>query len=263
MARISIPRRKRIFVGTEGQSERSFAAWLQSSCDDAGLHVHLDVRVGTGGDSLAIAEYAIQEYKKRSSQFGLFGAAAVLLDADRLKEDLAYGRDPRPVLGTVGITPIFLRPTLEGVLVRLHEGQESRNLNTSTVKKVLLNLWPDYKKPCPAIKLQKRFSIKDVRRAAKYDDELKKSVPHPWIIAGLRVCMLAAEDKENKPLFRVISQVYLNPECGREYNSRWEISENRLDLAEQSAFLAGFEVKGPRQSPSVTQMSEKLSRMFE
>ena len=174
MARISIPRRKRIFVGTEGQSERSFAAWLQSSCDDAGLHVHLDVRVGTGGDSLAIAEYAIQEYKKRSSQFGLFGAAAVLLDADRLKEDLAYGRDPRPVLGVVGITPIFLRPTLEGVLVRLHEGQESRDLNTSTVKKVLLNLWPDYKKPCPAIKLEKRFSVKDMRRAAKYDDELKK-----------------------------------------------------------------------------------------
>ena len=77
--------------------------------------------------------------------------------------------------------------------------------------------------------------------------------------------MPASEDKEkeNKPHFRVISQVHLNPECGREYNSRREISEIRLDLAEQSAFLARFEVKRPRQSSSASQMSEKLRRMFE
>ena len=135
------------------------------------------------------------------------------------------------------------------------------------VKKVLLATYGrHYKKRMPCVSNCKKDSA--LRMCGfmlpRNDDELKKSVPHFLDYSRtLRVCMLASEDKENKPLFRVISQVYLNPECGREYNSRWEISENRLDLAEQSAFLAGFEVKGPRQSPSVTQMSEKLSRMFE
>ena len=45
----SIPRRKRIFVGTEGESERAFAAWLQQLCNQQGQSVHLDISSAVAG----------------------------------------------------------------------------------------------------------------------------------------------------------------------------------------------------------------------
>ena len=42
--------RTRFFIGVEGEGEGGFIAWLRDVADDAGLHVHYDVRPLGGGD---------------------------------------------------------------------------------------------------------------------------------------------------------------------------------------------------------------------
>ena len=49
-----IQRRRVIFIGVEGKSDRAFVNFLARVCDDAGLHLHLDVKPATGGDSVAV-----------------------------------------------------------------------------------------------------------------------------------------------------------------------------------------------------------------
>ncbi len=78
-----IPRRKRIFLGCEGEGEQGYLALVQSFCDAKGLPVHLDIHLCRAGDPLAIVEVAIQKaaYAERRGRYAL---RAVLLDADKL-----------------------------------------------------------------------------------------------------------------------------------------------------------------------------------
>ena len=174
MARQRIPRKKRIFTGTEGPSEKSFAAWLQRLCDIEGFRIHLDVVVGQGGDSLAVVRHAVRKYRSRD---GGFKSAFVLLDWDRLREDQRRGRDPRIGLGNTPLELVFMRPTLEGVFLRLHEGHEERLLSSARdADKELRKLWPGYSKPTSADTLLERFQLPNLKRAATHDSELQSLV---------------------------------------------------------------------------------------
>ena len=42
--RRDVPRRRVVFVGVEGKSDRAFARFLGLLCDQAGLHVHIDAK---------------------------------------------------------------------------------------------------------------------------------------------------------------------------------------------------------------------------
>ena len=46
-----INNRRRIFVGVEGKSEKSFVVWIQNLCDEAELRIHLDIWAAGGGDT--------------------------------------------------------------------------------------------------------------------------------------------------------------------------------------------------------------------
>ncbi len=171
MARQRIPRKKRIFIGTEGQSEKSFAAWLQRLCDIEGVHIHLDVVVGQGGDSLAVVQRAVRKYKSRDRGFK---SAFVLLDWDRLGEDKRRDRDPQQGLGSTPLELVFMQPTLEGVLLRLHEGHEERVMPSARdADRELRRLWQGYNKPASAESLLARFQLPDLKRAAIHDRELQ------------------------------------------------------------------------------------------
>lgn len=167
------PRRRRIFVGTEGESERSFAAWLQHLCDANGrFPIHLDVSLGSGGDGVQVVEDAAARYRERSSRRGRFSAGLVLLDADRLEEDRRRGRDPAIALRGTSLRLILLEPRIEGVLARLHPGNEARRLLARDAEKTLRAGWPEYRKPASALELSRRFGLDDLRRAAAWDDAL-------------------------------------------------------------------------------------------
>ena len=167
--RHSIPQRRRVFVGAEGQSERSFAAWLQHLCNESNLHLHLDIGVCGGGDSRVVVEFSGREKVRREREYGRYRAAFVLLDSDRLQRDIASGRSPPDI---PGLDKVWLRPNLEGLLLRLHNGEERTVRSAVEVGPALRRRWPDYDKPPAASLLSRRFSLTDLRRAASYDADL-------------------------------------------------------------------------------------------
>ena len=69
---------------------------------------------------------------------------------------------------------VFQQPNLEGLLLRLHPGQDRRRVSARDALAELRKVWPDYRKPPTAYQLKQRFSVSDLRRAARHDEELKK-----------------------------------------------------------------------------------------
>ena len=171
--RLLFPRRKRVFIGAEGESERSLAKWLNILCDEQGLSFHLDIVVCGGGDSLAIAEHAVREYRRRGRLYGQFSAAWILLDYDRLEQDRRSGRDPAPEADTENLKLVYLKPNIEGTLLKFHPGQEKRSPAVNSAERELRRFWPQYRKPASAWELRKRFGIEDIRRAARHDGGLR------------------------------------------------------------------------------------------
>ncbi len=176
-----VPKRKRVFIGAEGESERSLARWLNLLCDEQGLSFHLDIVVCGGGDSLAVAEHAVREYRRRRRLYGPFSNAWILLDHDRIEQDRRSGRDPGPEADTENLKLVYLKPNIEGTLLKFHPGQEKRSPAADSAERELRKFWPQYDKPASAEELRKRFRIEDIRRAARHDGGLR------WMLEKLRL----------------------------------------------------------------------------
>ena len=166
--------RRRIFVGAEGKGEESFAKFLQIICDDECFQVHLDIRVCGGGDTQDVVEFSCTEFRQRSKLLGNYETAFILVDQDRFEQDKRSGRDPRRMLQDTSIELIWQVPNLEGVLIRLHQGNEQKFVPAKDSMRQLRKLWPGYSKNISAEELRKRFSIEDLRRVAQHDKRLRK-----------------------------------------------------------------------------------------
>ena len=77
------PRRRVIFIGVEGKSDWAFAQFLQRCCDKEGLHLHLAIKAGTGGDSVVVVKEAARHLTKHPGKQDI-NAKLVLLDRDRI-----------------------------------------------------------------------------------------------------------------------------------------------------------------------------------
>ena len=176
-----VAQRKRIFVGTEGDGDRALAQWLEGLCDEQDLHLHLDVVVAGGGDTRWVVEYAVDQRRRHIKSRGPDIAALVFLDADRLARDQADGRDPETVEGRENLQLVYLRPNLEGLLLRLHPDCETQLPGADQAMRRLKRKWRAYDKPMPAGALRKRFSLDDLRRAAAHDPGLHDAL----ILLGL------------------------------------------------------------------------------
>lgn len=163
--------RRIVFVGVEGESERAFVRFLARCCEEAGLHLHLDVRPGNGGDSVSVVEEARRRLEKHPARNEI-GDRIVLLDRDRIRQDLEAGRDARALASRWNIELIFQEPNLEGLLLRLHRAREQRRVAPGDTMKELRKIWPEYRKPPAADQLRRRFDLSALRRAAEYDREL-------------------------------------------------------------------------------------------
>ena len=172
MRRRSIEPRRVICIGVEGKSDQAFVRFLGRCCEEAGLHLHLDVRSGSGGDSVAVVEEAVR-YLRHSGKSNIRNRL-VLLDRDRIKQDLQAGRDAQAVASRAKLEIIFQEPNLEGLLIRLHQGQENRKIAADNAMAELRKVWPEYSKPPTADQLSKRFTLSDVQRAAQHDSELQR-----------------------------------------------------------------------------------------
>ena len=165
--------RRAILVAVEGESDRVFVQFLGELCRDARLHVHLDIHVADGGDSLGVVE-AAQRGHRRHAGTRTLASRVVLADSDRRAADVSAGRDAQATAEKHGIELIWMTPNLEGLLLRLHPGCENRWPIAKRATTELRKQWPKYRKPPSRTALVKRFGIEDVRRASKYDDELAR-----------------------------------------------------------------------------------------
>ena len=166
--------RRVIFIGVEGKSDRAFVQFLRHCCDVRGLHLHLDVKLGNGGDSMDVVETAGRRLKHHPGRREI-RQRMVLLDSDRIEQDQAAGRDAFSCARKWKLEVILQKPNLEGLLVRLHEGQEQGIIDSRSAERRLRQLWPAYAKgSLTADRLKQRFSLIDLQRAAKHDDQLRK-----------------------------------------------------------------------------------------
>ena len=172
MRRYRIEPRRVIFIGVEGTSDRAFVTFLQNCCDEKGLHLHLNVGLGYGGDSVVVVEEAAR-YLNRHFERRDISARLVLLESDRIEQDKQAGRDAQSVASKEKLELIFLHPNLEGLLLRLHEGYESRKIGNNA-ESALRKVWSEYSKQLTADQLRRRFALSDLQRAAQYDSELKR-----------------------------------------------------------------------------------------
>ena len=115
----SIKRKRVIFIGVEGVSDRAFAQFLQRCCDGEGHRLHLLVKPGSGGDSVSVVEEAARHLARHSAKRDI-GDRLVLLDRDRIPQDLKAGRDAQAAASGWNLKILFQDPKLEGLLFRLH-----------------------------------------------------------------------------------------------------------------------------------------------
>ena len=167
-----VPQRKVIFIGTEGDSDRAFVQFLQR-CYQEHLPVSLKIKPASGGDSVTIVEDIGRWLAKNPSRKD-YQARLVLLDHDRIEQDLRAGRNAQVVATRYKLEIVFQNPNLEGLLLRLHLGRERQNIAAHRAINELQKVWRAYKKPPTADLLQQRFTLADVRRAAAHDQHLRK-----------------------------------------------------------------------------------------
>ncbi len=131
-----------------------------------------------------MVEYAVDRRRRRNENRVPDSGALVFLDSDRLEEDRNGGRDPESVRGRDDLQLIYLRPNLEGLLIRLHPGHEKRCVAAQDAEMRLRKLWPEYEKPMIAAALAKRFGLDDLRRAARHDPDLRDALTLLGLLPG-------------------------------------------------------------------------------
>ena len=179
-----VRRRKRILAVAEGDSEQALARWLQRLCDEQGLHLHLDTAVAGGNDTRWVVEFAVDRRRRRNDTKVPDKGALVFLDSDRLEEDRDGGRDPETVRGRRDLELVYLKPNLEGLLIRLHCGHEKRFVAAQDTEARLRKLWPEYDKSVSAGALAARFDLDDLRRAARHDSSLRDALTFLGLLPG-------------------------------------------------------------------------------
>ena len=100
--RRKIRRKVPVFVGTEGASEVQFAYFLRDLCLAESTGVHVKVWAGTGGDSLHVVRQ-MRRYMKKNGLKREYSRKFVLLDEDRVAEDVRAGRDAMAEARRAGI----------------------------------------------------------------------------------------------------------------------------------------------------------------
>jgi hypothetical protein len=177
--RLAIPRRRRVFVGCEGESERGYAAFLQRLADDRslglGLHLHLDAVVlqpGAGGP-LALIKRCREKLRRNELLHGRYQFRAALLDRSGFGQDARTAEQAWKLGQELGLRLILQDPDHEGFLLRHLPNCQSLRPPHDASMAALKERWPEYEKPMNAGKIAAKISYDDVRRTCAVDTGLR------------------------------------------------------------------------------------------
>ena len=171
--RTQIPKRRRVFLGCEGQSEVSYAALLSRIDDARSKSLFIDnVDLG-GGDPLFIVEAALRQIRDRENKRGAYEIRAVILDGDTLGRSAERDREAHRLLANNQIMPIWQQPCHEALLLRhLPDCATRRPSTTLDAMTQLRARWSQYERPMSAIRLAERLNLEAIDQAASVETEL-------------------------------------------------------------------------------------------
>ena len=166
----NIPTRRRIFVGCEGASERSYVRWLQGLADQRQKHLFFDPYDLGGGDPLSIVQNGEKKLKEQERKKGKYALKAILLDSDRIGVDA--GRDDlmHQIIGRVGFALLIQYEIHEALLLRHFQGCHKLRPKKSRTEARLLKEWPNYEKPADAISLRQKIDFDGLLRMLSVED---------------------------------------------------------------------------------------------
>jgi len=165
-----IPRKRRLFVGCEGESEQGYVALLQRHANDRKISVHADARVVTrAGDPLAKVRRAIEiSAQVEQSGRGRYERRFLILDRDGLGDKPARDSRIDAVAAAGKFTLIWQDFCFEAVLLRHLPGHEHDDPPTAALALNRLKAaWPSYEKGFSALDLQEKLTLDMMRQATR------------------------------------------------------------------------------------------------
>ncbi len=168
-------KRKRIFLGCEGESERSYGALIQSFAEEENLNIHIERCVLSGGDPKKLVYKTINVLKNKKPKLNNdYIAKFVLMDTDRFESNTEF--EITELAENHNITLLKQKICFESVLIRHFEPHlDDKPSSSSDALQKLKKIWPEYEKGLSADELNKRIAFKNIKYAAKskYNNGLK------------------------------------------------------------------------------------------
>jgi RloB-like protein len=168
--------RRRIFVGCEGDGERSYIALVQRIVNDVHHKVHLDpqpLQPG-GGDPLDLVRRAEEVITKIERTREPYDEKYLLIDRDKFGSSPERDQQMPAILRRINARIIWQDPAREALILRHLQGCAMRRpASTQISMQQLLQQWPEYEKTMSALQLATRIDLEALRQAAKVEDELR------------------------------------------------------------------------------------------
>ena len=182
--------RKRIFLGSEGISERNYGRYLQQIADYHNLPIHIDCDYVTGGgDPLKVVQESIKRMKRNSRNHGDYLVIAVMLDSDKLGRSTDRDNKIRPLAADHDVKLLYSNPNFEAFLLRHFPGCESKRPPPGASLSELEKVWPEYYKGVDAKSIYKQLGEDGILRACTVEESLRDfltSIGFGEIFADLR-----------------------------------------------------------------------------
>lgn len=169
-----IPQRRVIFIGCEGASEVGYAQLLQDLADEAGLHIHLDIReLGPGaGDPLHRIELAVTRLRFLRRARTDPAERFVFIDHDQAERDPQRAERAIRLARDNNIAIVWQRPCFEAFLLRHFAGRAGHRPPTSPLAlNALRQVWAEYRKPMSRLELSAQVNLAAIRRAAAVEPD--------------------------------------------------------------------------------------------
>lgn len=163
-----IPQRIRIFLGCEGESERSYGTMLRVLLEEVRRDRHIDTVQLGGGDPLALVERCREHLQntKRKNRVP-YENLALLLDSDQRHRNKGRDRQALAIGKKLGIIFIWQEPCHEAFLFRHFDGKARVKISTTDdAMRKLQSVWSSYQKGMTADRLLSQIGHEHIRRAA-------------------------------------------------------------------------------------------------
>jgi len=170
------PQLKRVFLGCEGDSERSYGAWLQAVAEDYKIPVPVDTYpdIGGGNQPCDIIERCISEMLQREARYGSYFSRAILLDSDNIDNDPNRNYAAIQQAETQNVKILLQVFEHEAFLLRHIAGHEHTRPNKGEGRTALQTAWPEYRRKFGKVQLYDKFVLEDLRRVCTIEAELRE-----------------------------------------------------------------------------------------